>query len=92
MLTTALSKPRFVFISYAEEDTKHADELINKLNSHSIDTWAAYKNIKPGDIWDASIERLLRRRLLRVSGGVVRNRSATCDDRYRSERRGIGER
>lgn len=56
MLTTALSKPRFVFISYAEEDTKHADELINKLNSHSIDTWAAYKNIKPGDIWDASIE------------------------------------
>lgn len=57
MIITPLRKSRFVFFSYATEDSVHADVLMRALHERSIDTWAALSDLKPGDVWDEHIEQ-----------------------------------
>src|SRR5690242_3103959 len=60
MIVTPLGKARFMFLSYASEDKRHAEVLIRGLHEHAIDTWAALKDIRPGEIWDRGIEEAVQ--------------------------------
>ncbi|MBD1365385.1 TIR domain-containing protein [Mucilaginibacter sp. ZT4R22] len=51
---------RKVFISYAKEDIRFANELYDHLNTKKYDPWLDKNKLLPGDNWDVAIKNALR--------------------------------
>ncbi|HTE00852.1 MAG TPA: TIR domain-containing protein [Mucilaginibacter sp.] len=51
---------RKVFISYAKEDLKFANELYNFLASHKYEPWLDKQKLLPGTNWDLEIRKALK--------------------------------
>lgn len=45
-----------VFISYASEDRKAADEIASRLNGAGFSAWLDRRRLRPGDSWQNTIE------------------------------------
>lgn len=45
-----------VFISYAQEDASQVNTLARRLESAGIHTWMDSKDLRPGDLWERTIE------------------------------------
>jgi len=48
-----------VFISYAADTKPLAEELTLALQREGINTWADFKDLKPGQLWKDEIEHAL---------------------------------
>jgi hypothetical protein len=50
-----------IFLSYAREDEEKVEELYQKLSKTGFKPWMAQKDILPGERWESSIRRAVRR-------------------------------
>jgi len=49
-----------VFISYASEDQRHAEAVVESLSARGIHVWYDKRNLQPGDPFDPKIEEAIR--------------------------------
>jgi len=59
MTTYDNKKEVTIFISYAREDVKKAEEIFNKLQEYGLSPWLDIKNIHPGQNWKYTIKQAL---------------------------------
>jgi TIR domain len=50
-----------VFLSHSKHDKPRALELSNALTSVGVPTWVSFRDIKPGEVWEDSIESALEK-------------------------------
>ena len=48
-----------VFISYASDTKPLAEELMHALESHGVEAWVDFKNLRPGQRWREELERAI---------------------------------
>jgi hypothetical protein len=56
-----MAKSTNVFISYAADTKPLAEELVLALQKEGIQTWADFKDLKPGQLWKDEIENALEK-------------------------------
>lgn len=53
------SRRPLVFVSYASEDRRQADEIAARLNDAGFSAWLDRKRLRPGDSWQRTIENAI---------------------------------
>lgn len=71
-----------VFVSHASQDKEAAAKLCADLQEAGIDTWASFKDIQPGEVWNKTIEEALGAATHVI---VVASQSSIASDYVRAE-------
>ena len=50
-----------MFVSYAREDRREVEQVLDMLSSEGVNTWVDYKDLNPGEKWEQAIEQAIPR-------------------------------
>ena len=48
-----------VFVSYAREDRRAVEQIVDLLLKHGVKVWVDYKDLRPGEKWEQAIDRAI---------------------------------